>query len=83
MESKGKEKVVSKSRPVVYSSESEESPKSKQSPVKRKPPVKPKVTPTVAPVVKQQKLGNKSGPAVAQQKNASPTKTNKVNKLNG
>lgn len=85
MEAKGKEKVAPKSRPVVYSSESEESPvKGKQPPVKRKPPAKPKATATVAPVVKQQKPVSKPTPAAAQHKNTSPVKpVNKVNKFPG
>ncbi|XP_011496442.1 PREDICTED: histone acetyltransferase KAT7 [Ceratosolen solmsi marchali] len=80
LETKGKDKGVSKSRPVVYSSESEESPtKGKQQPAKRKPPAKPKATATVAPVVKQQKPVAKQNPTV-EHKNTSPTKP--VNKLN-
>lgn len=67
----------------MYSSESEESPKSKQSPLKRKAPATQKGTPAVAPVVKQQKLGNKSSSTVLQHKNASPNKANKVNKFPG
>ncbi|KAJ8673309.1 hypothetical protein QAD02_004571, partial [Eretmocerus hayati] len=82
-EVKGKEKAAPKSKTVVYSSESEESPgKGKQPPAKRKPPAKPKAT--VAPVVKQQKLGSKANPSVTQHKTSSPSKVvNKVAKFSG
>lgn len=81
MEAKGKEKAVPKSRPTVYSSESEESPvKGKPAPAKRKPPAKPKATATVAPIVKAQRPVSKPTPAAGQHKNASPTKS--VNKVN-
>ncbi|XP_012530583.1 histone acetyltransferase KAT7 isoform X2 [Monomorium pharaonis] len=55
MENKGKDRQPLKSRPSVYSSESEESPSKAKSPQKRKPPAKPKATATVAPVVKTQR----------------------------
>ncbi|XP_076671991.1 lysine acetyltransferase chameau isoform X4 [Andrena cerasifolii] len=80
-ENKSKERVPPKSRPAVYSSESEESP-NKPKPAKRKPPAKPKATATVAPVVKQQRPLAKATTASGQQKNATGSKqvANKPNK---
>ncbi|XP_076173966.1 lysine acetyltransferase chameau isoform X3 [Ptiloglossa arizonensis] len=80
-ENKNKEKVLPKSRPVEYSSESEESP-SKVKSAKRKPPAKPKATATVAPVVKQQRPPVKSAVTCGQQKNTPNSKPigNKSNK---
>lgn len=54
LENKNKDRQP-KSRIVVYSSESEESPTKTKSPQKRKPPTKPKATATVAPVIKTQR----------------------------
>ncbi|XP_076239608.1 lysine acetyltransferase chameau isoform X2 [Calliopsis andreniformis] len=79
-ENKNKERLPSKTRPVVYSSESEESP-SKAKSAKRKPPAKPKATATIAPVVKQQRPPPKSAAASGQQKNTQASKP-VVNKLN-
>lgn len=83
-ENKNKEKVLPKSRPVEYSSESEESP-SKVKSAKRKPPAKPKATATVAPVVKQQRPPVKSAVTCGQQKNTPNSKPigNKSNKPTG
>lgn len=53
LDNKNKDRQPQKTRPVVYSSESEESPSKAKSPQKRKPPAKPKATATVAPVVKR------------------------------
>ncbi|XP_033225210.1 histone acetyltransferase KAT7 isoform X3 [Belonocnema kinseyi] len=78
-ENRTKEKASSKSRPVVYSSESEESPNKAKS-LKRKPPAKPKATATVAPVVKTQRPVGKAISAVIQQKQASSAKA--ISKLN-
>ncbi|XP_078037646.1 lysine acetyltransferase chameau isoform X2 [Augochlora pura] len=80
-EAKGKERVLPKSRSVVYSSESEESP-SKVKSAKRKPPAKPKATATVAPVIKQQRPPVKPTAASIQQKNVPNPKPagNKPNK---
>ncbi|XP_076227270.1 lysine acetyltransferase chameau isoform X3 [Nomia melanderi] len=81
-ETKNKERVPPKSRSVVYSSESEESPAKVKS-AKRKPPAKPKATATVAPVVKQQRPPAKSTTTSVQQKNTSnpkPIGGNKPNK---
>ncbi|XP_029047708.1 histone acetyltransferase KAT7 isoform X4 [Osmia bicornis bicornis] len=80
-ENKNKERIPPKSRPVVYSSESEGSP-SKVKSTKRKPPAKPKATATVAPVIKQQRLPIKSIASAGQQKNVPNTKPigNKPNK---
>ncbi|XP_012265318.2 histone acetyltransferase KAT7 [Athalia rosae] len=63
VENKTKEKIPPKSRPVVYSSESEESPNKLKS-TKRKVPVKPKATATVAPVMKTQKIASKAPPPI-------------------
>ncbi|XP_076765848.1 lysine acetyltransferase chameau isoform X2 [Xylocopa sonorina] len=81
-ENKSKERVPQKNRPVVYSSESEESPSKVKATAKRKPPAKPKATATVAPVIKQQRPPVKSVPGTAQQKNAQNSKpvANKPNK---
>ncbi|XP_017756540.1 PREDICTED: histone acetyltransferase KAT7 isoform X2 [Eufriesea mexicana] len=81
VENKTKERVPPKSRPVVYSSESEESPSKIKATTKRKPPAKPKATATVAPVVKQQRPPAKSLVSTGQQKNA-PNSKSVVNKLN-
>ncbi|XP_043684386.1 histone acetyltransferase KAT7 isoform X1 [Vespula pensylvanica] len=82
-ENKNKEKVQPKSRPVVYSSESEESPNKLKS-VKRKLPAKPKATATVAPVVKVQKPPTKPVSNVTQHKNIPAVKpSNKQAKLSG
>ncbi|XP_076655883.1 lysine acetyltransferase chameau isoform X2 [Halictus rubicundus] len=80
-EAKSKERLPPKSRSVVYSSESEDSP-SKVKSAKRKPPAKPKATATVAPVIKQQRPPAKSAAASVQQKNATNPKPagNKPNK---
>ncbi|XP_015430859.1 PREDICTED: histone acetyltransferase KAT7 isoform X1 [Dufourea novaeangliae] len=80
-ESKNKERILPKTKPVVYSSESEESPNKVKS-AKRKPAAKPKATATVAPVVKQQRLPVKSTLTSTQQKNAPNPKPvgNKPNK---
>ncbi|XP_043581005.1 histone acetyltransferase KAT7 isoform X2 [Bombus pyrosoma] len=83
IENKNKERVPPKNRPVVYSSESEESPsKVKTTTAKRKPPAKPKATATVAPVVKQQRPPTKSIATTSQQKNVPNPKSvaNKPNK---
>ncbi|XP_066594721.1 histone acetyltransferase KAT7 [Prorops nasuta] len=73
-ENKSKEKVLPKSRPVVYSSESEEATNKAKSNIKRKPPAKPKATATVAPVIKAQKPVAKPVPVPAQSKNIAPAK---------
>ncbi|XP_011874549.1 PREDICTED: histone acetyltransferase KAT7 [Vollenhovia emeryi] len=68
LENKSKDRQPPKSRPSVYSSESEESPIKAKSPQKRKPPAKPKATATVAPVVKTQRSPTKPVPALGQHK---------------
>ncbi|XP_068972669.1 histone acetyltransferase KAT7 isoform X1 [Bombus flavifrons] len=82
IENKNKERVPPKNRPVVYSSESEESPSKVKTTAKRKPPAKPKATATVAPVVKQQRSPAKSIATTSQQKNVPNSKSvaNKPNK---
>lgn len=79
-ESKVKEKASQKIRPVVYSSESEESP-NKTKPVKRKPPAKPKATATVAPVVKAQRPVNKTAPLLQQKQSTNSKSLNKHSKF--
>ncbi|CAK9821057.1 Histone acetyltransferase KAT7 [Anthophora plagiata] len=81
-ENKSKERVPPKIRPVVYSSESEESPSKVKPTAKRKPPAKPKATATVAPVVKQQRPPVKALAASGQQKSTPNSKplANKPNK---
>lgn len=81
-ESKVKEKASQKIRPVVYSSESEESP-NKTKPVKRKPPAKPKATATVAPVVKAQRPVNKTAPLLQQKQSTNSKSLNKHSKFPG
>ncbi|KAK0080135.1 hypothetical protein PV325_000390 [Microctonus aethiopoides] len=76
----------SKSRPIVYSSESEGSPvKLKSSTNKRKPPAKPKATATVAPVIKAQRPTGKTVSSSVQNKNALTSKLvhNKQTKSSG
>ena len=82
IENKNKERIPPKNRPVVYSSESEESPNKIKATAKRKPPAKPKATATVAPVVKQQRPPAKSVATTSQQKNVPNSKSvaNKPNK---
>ncbi|KOX75352.1 Histone acetyltransferase KAT7 [Melipona quadrifasciata] len=82
IENKSKERIPPKNRPVVYSSESEESPSKVKATTKRKPPAKPKATATVAPVIKQQRLPAKAIVATSQQKNIINSKSvaNKPNK---
>ena len=83
LDNRVKEKMTPKSRPVVYSSESEESP-SKAKNLKKKLPAKPKATATVAPVVKPQRPVSKAISAVIQQKQASSAKAiSKLSKFPG
>ncbi|XP_015607212.1 histone acetyltransferase KAT7 isoform X2 [Cephus cinctus] len=84
LDNKNKERPTPKSRPVVYSSESEESP-SKLKPAKRKPPAKPKATATVAPVVKPQRPISKPVSTPSSHKNVGSTKpiANKPSKIIG
>lgn len=84
LENKTKERQPAKSRPVVYSSESEESPNKAKSPQKRKPPAKPKATATVAPVVKTTQRPLPKLMSVQGQHKTAPTPkptTNKPNKF--
>ncbi|XP_043519495.1 histone acetyltransferase KAT7 isoform X1 [Frieseomelitta varia] len=82
VENKSKERIPPKNRPVVYSSESEESPSKVKATTKRKSPAKPKATATVAPVIKQQRLPAKAIVTTNQQKNIINSKlvANKPNK---
>ncbi|XP_072756632.1 uncharacterized protein Chm isoform X2 [Anoplolepis gracilipes] len=85
LDNKNKDRQPQKARPVVYSSESEESPSKAKSPQKRKPPAKPKATATVAPVVKRSPTKSVPAGATGQLKAAAALKpvNNKPNKFVG